>query len=453
MNPLEAYADPTCVPATEPRRLARLLDLDEREHIDEVTFARRVAAGLPLSAVAALGGLLGRARIDREESYRKPPCIATGRAARRCRGDHSERVYGLVRVLDAVAGAFHGDVARIDDFLKRQSPASPARRRSAARDGDFLFGGGGRRAQSRPAGPGRRRCLTGPPRLEAPRKAWRIGDPQGLWPEAIERLLAAQITLRNSRRLATAMRSSRLPAIKTLEDFDFSFQPSIKREQIDSLHELGFLERKENVVFLGPPGVGKTHLAISLAITTAESGAPGLLRNSDRPHRLPRRGRGSRPAQPPPQDPHPPRAPGRGRNRLPPGHPQRRHPLLPARQPRYEHASTVVTSNKGFEQWGEILHDEVMAAALLDRLLHRCHIVNIRGNSYRMRRHMELSKAIHPTASRAVSAEHAGTGEQRHDGCPDSIGSPRSGRYAPSAAAPEKCAFFNGHKCALFGGH
>ncbi len=77
---------------------------------------------------------------------------------------------------------------------------------------------------------------------------------------------------------------------------------------------------------------------------------------------------------------------------------------------RYEHASTVVTSNKGFEQWGEILHDEVMAAALLDRLLHRCHIVNIRGNSYRMRRHMELSKAIHPTASRAVSAEHAGNG-------------------------------------------
>ena len=146
--------------------------------------------------------------------------------------------------------------------------------------------------------------------------------------EAIERLLAAQITLRNSRRLATAMRSSRLPAIKTLEDFDFSFQPSIKREQIDSLHELGFLERKENVVFLGPPGVGKTHLA-------------------------------------------------------------------------------MVTSNKGFEQWGEILHDEVMAAALLDRLLHRCHIVNIRGNSYRVRRRMELSKAIHPTASRAVSAEHA----------------------------------------------
>ena len=66
--------------------------------------------------------------------------------------------------------------------------------------------------------------------------------------------------------------SSRLPAVKTLDQFDFSFQPSIKREQIESLHELGFLERAENVILLGPPGVGKTHLAISLAIAAAESG-------------------------------------------------------------------------------------------------------------------------------------------------------------------------------------
>ena len=76
---------------------------------------------------------------------------------------------------------------------------------------------------------------------------------------------------------------------------------------------------------------------------------------------------------------------------------------------RYEHASTDVTSNKGFEQWGEILHDEVMAAALLDRLLHRCHMVNIRGNSYRMRRHVQLSKAIHPTASQQRSASRTRT--------------------------------------------
>ena len=76
---------------------------------------------------------------------------------------------------------------------------------------------------------------------------------------------------------------------------------------------------------------------------------------------------------------------------------------------RYGKASTVLTSNKGFEQWGRILGDEVMAAALLDRLLHRCHIVNIRGNSYRMRRHAELSKALHPLANRTDGGSPAAT--------------------------------------------
>ncbi len=90
--------------------------------------------------------------------------------------------------------------------------------------------------------------------------------------DALEALLGAQIALRNTRRLAAAMRSSRLPVVKTLADFDFTFQPSLKHEQLDSLHALGFVERRENVIFLGPPGVGKTHLAISLASAAARSG-------------------------------------------------------------------------------------------------------------------------------------------------------------------------------------
>jgi len=214
--------------------------------------------------------------------------------------------------------------------------------------------------------------------------------------EAIEQLLGAQIGLRNDRRLQAAMRSSRLPAVKTLADFDFSFQPSVKREQIDSLHDLSFLQRKENVIFLGPPGVGKTHLAISLAIAAAQSGRrvyygalADLITSLEE-------------AQ----------AAGRLAHRLK----VLTHPALllvdeigylPITRSgatlffqlvnrRYEVASTVLTSNKSFEEWGEVLGDEVMAAALIDRILHHCHIVNIRGNSYRMRKHSDLWNALHP---------------------------------------------------------
>jgi DNA replication protein DnaC len=179
--------------------------------------------------------------------------------------------------------------------------------------------------------------------------------------EAIEDLLGAQISLRNNRRLQTAMRSSRLPAVKMLGDFDFTFQPSIKREQIESLHELGFVERRENVIFLGPPGVGKTHLALSLAIAAAQHGRrvyystlADLLTSLEE-------------AQ----------AGGRLGHRL-------RTLTYPAlfvvdeigylpitrngamlffqlMARRYETASTVLTSNKPFDEWGEIFGDDLMA--------------------------------------------------------------------------------------------
>ena len=205
--------------------------------------------------------------------------------------------------------------------------------------------------------------------------------------EAIEQVLGAQIALRNNRRLQAAMRSSRLPAVKTLAQFAFTFQPSIKREQIESLHELGFLDRRENVILLGPPGVGKTHLAISLAIAAAEAGRrvyygtlAGLIDSL-----MDARAAGAR---------------------------SRRlrvltHPALlvvdeigdlPVSQDgavlffqlinaRHERASTVLTSNKGSRNGDTCSATRFMAAALIDRLLHHCHIVNIRGNSYRMREH------------------------------------------------------------------
>jgi DNA replication protein DnaC len=216
--------------------------------------------------------------------------------------------------------------------------------------------------------------------------------------EAIEQLLEAQVLLKRQRRLTVALQSARLPGVKTLDTFDFSFQPSIDRTQVLSLHELTFLERRENVILLGPAGVGKTHLAISLAITAAQRGRrvyystlADLVLSMQEAERH-----------------------GRLRERLTflrgpsllvvdeigylPVTANGANLFFQLVNARYEKVSTVLTSNKSFKEWGEVFGDAVVAAALLDRLLHHCHIVNIRGNSYRLRDYpgLTLPEVVQP---------------------------------------------------------
>lgn len=235
-----------------------------------------------------------------------------------------------------------------------------------------------------------------------------LSEYDGRWlgaSDATDRLLSAQIDLRIFRRLQVAMRSSRRRAVNAPEQLDFSFPPSIKREQIESQHELGVVDRRESVVLLGPPGARKSHLGISLAVTAAQRG-PRVYYGTlvDLISSL--------------KEAHPARQLRRRLavllhfsllvvdeiRYLPITHTGALL-LFQFMNRRYAHISTVLTWNKGFEELGEILGDEVMAAALINRVLHRCHVVNIRGNSCRMRNHMEQHRT--PRSDMENSAETA----------------------------------------------
>ena len=242
-----------------------------------------------------------------------------------------------------------------------------------------------------------------PGSLEALEGVLRQLDGHALSPqEAIAELLGAEELVRSNRRLVACLKTSRLPGVKTLDSFDFSFQPSLSKSQIQSLHELGFLERKENIIFLGPAGVGKTHLAISLAVEAAKRGRRvffstladlvlGLV-ESEKQGRLKERINFLATASLLVVDEVGYLPIGQNGTNL----------FFQLVNRRYEKNSTVLTSNKSFREWGEIFGDPVVAAAMLDRLLHqldslRQHVlVNISGNSYRLRSYAGLEMPQEP---------------------------------------------------------
>jgi len=208
--------------------------------------------------------------------------------------------------------------------------------------------------------------------------------------EAIDILLSEELTLRENSRIKTALRMGRLATIKTLSGFDFSFQPSLDRDRILTLAQLGFVTRSEVVHFLGPPGTGKSHLAIALGVEAVKAGRSvyfcaladllGQLARAEREGRLQERIRFfCRPALLiVDQIGYLPVVPGGG------------NLFFQLVNARYERGAMILTSNRGFAEWGEVFGDPVVATALLDRLLHHAVVVQIEGSSYRLRQHAEL---------------------------------------------------------------
>lgn len=181
------------------------------------------------------------------------------------------------------------------------------------------------------------------------------------------------------------VKAARFPQIKTLEDFDFSYQRSIRKDVVAHLGALDFVEARDNVIFLGPPGTGKTHLAVALGVRACQAGHRvafataaqwvdrlSAAHNHDRLHdelvRL-------------------------GRIPLPiidevgyiPFEAEAANLFFQLVSSRYERASVIVTSNKPFGRWGEVFGDATVAAAMIDRLVHHAEVVSLKGDSYRLK--------------------------------------------------------------------
>lgn len=239
----------------------------------------------------------------------------------------------------------------------------------------------------------------------------RVEDGQLSALELVEALLGEEQATRETRRIKSCLMTARLRRIKTLQGFDFSFQPSLDKNRILALAELNFIERGEVVHLLGPPGTGKSHLAVALGVEAVKAAKSvyfatlaeiiDTLGQAEREGKLAQRIAfitrpalliidevGYLPVQ-------------KGGANL----------FFQLINARYERGAVILTSNRGFSEWGEVFGDTVVAAALLDRLLHRAIVIEIAGNSYRLREHAKLvpdNLRIPPVSARQTPRKRRG---------------------------------------------
>jgi DNA replication protein DnaC len=210
--------------------------------------------------------------------------------------------------------------------------------------------------------------------------------------EILDHIFAEEAKNKRTRAYEKQLQMSGFPLKKSLDTFDFSFQPSIDKRQIEELTTMRFVENAENVVFLGPPGVGKTHLATALGIEAARHRYSTYYINS---HALIEQLKKAH-----------------FENHLPerlkvfskykiliideigylPMDIQGANLFFQLIAKRYEKASTIFTSNRAFSQWNEVFSDVTIASAILDRVLHHCTVINIKGESYRLKERKEFMK-------------------------------------------------------------
>ena len=208
--------------------------------------------------------------------------------------------------------------------------------------------------------------------------------------EAVDELLAEELGVRENRRVGVALKTARLTPPKTLECFDFSFQPSLDRDRVLALAQLDFVDRAEVVHPLGPPGTGKSHLAAALGIAAVKARKSvyrttlaqlvDALNKARREDRLADKLRFfTRTALLIVDE--------IGYVSIDPDGANLFFQLVNAR---CEKGAMILTSNRGFAEWGELFGDPVVATALLDRLLHHAVVIHIEGASYRLREHTDL---------------------------------------------------------------